>query len=291
MKRTILTVLLLAGIASTGVAQSRDGLKVFISVDMEGITGLVLPSETSRSGDDYGYFRQIMTKETNAAIEGALAAGATDIVVRDSHGSARNILPEMLNRNARLLREWSGGPKSMMEGIDETFDAVLFVGYHAKAGTADAIIDHTMSGNVMNVEVNGVSLPEAGINALIAGHYDVPIAFVAGDQAICDQANGLFGDVETVAVKEGIGNATLSVHPEVGREMIRAGVERALRNLSQYRPYKLDAPYTLVLTMKTEAVVYSGAFYPGAERTGDWELTYRSDNIMDIIAAFSWMRR
>ena len=179
----------------------------------------------------------------------------------------------------------------MMEGIDETFDAVLFVGYHAKAGTADAIIDHTMSGNVMNVEVNGVSLPEAGINALIAGHYDVPIAFVAGDQAICDQATGLFGDVETAAVKEGIGNATLSVHPEVGREMIRAGVERALRNLSSYRPYKLDAPFTLVLTMKTEAVVYSGAFYPGAERTGDWELTYRSNEIMDIIAAFSWMRR
>jgi D-amino peptidase len=291
MKRTVLCVLLMAGIASTSFAQSRDGLKVFISVDMEGITGLVLPSETSRSGDDYGYFRQVMTKETNAAIEGALAAGATDIVVRDSHGSARNILPEMLNRNARLLREWSGGPKSMMEGIDETFDAVLFVGYHAKAGTADAIIDHTMSGNVMNVEVNGVSLPEAGINALIAGHYDVPIAFVAGDQAICDQATGIFGDVETVAVKEGIGNATLSVHPEVGREMIRAGVERALRNLSQYRPYKLDAPYTLVLTMKTEAVVYNGAFYPGAERTGDWELTYRSNNIMDIIAAFSWMRR
>ena len=291
MKRTVFSFFLMAGIATSSVAQSRDGLKVFISVDMEGITGLVLPSETSRSGDDYGYFRQIMTKETNAAIEGALAAGATDIVVRDSHGSARNILPEMLNRNARLLREWSGGPKSMMEGIDETFDAVLFVGYHAKAGTADAIIDHTMSGNVMNVEVNGVSLPEAGINALIAGHYDVPIAFVAGDQAICDQAAGLFGAVETVAVKEGIGNATLSVHPEVGREMIRAGVERALSNLSQFRPYKLEAPYTLVLTMKTEAVVYNGAFYPGAERTGDWELTYRSSNIMDIVSAFSWMRR
>ena len=291
MKRTVFSFFLMAGIATSSVAQSRDGLKVFISVDMEGITGLVLPSETSRSGDDYGYFRQIMTKETNAAIEGALAAGATDIVVRDSHGSARNILPEMLNRNARLLREWSGGPKSMMEGIDETFDAVLFVGYHAKAGTADAIIDHTMSGNVMNVEVNGVSLPEAGINALIAGHYDVPIAFVAGDQAICDQVEGLFGEVETVAVKEGIGNATLSVHPEVGREKIRAGVERALSNLNGYRPYKLNAPYTLVLTMKTEAVVYNGSFYPGAERTGDWELTYRSDNIMDVIAAFGWMRR
>ena len=231
MKRTILSVLLMAGIASASVAQSRDGLKVFISVDMEGITGLVLPSETSRSGDDYGYFRQIMTKETNAAIEGALAAGATDIVVRDSHGSARNILPEMLNRNARLLREWSGGPKSMMEGIDETFDAVLFVGYHAKAGTADAIIDHTMSGNVMNVEVNGVSLPEAGINALIAGHYDVPIAFVAGDQAICDQAAGLFGEVEAVAVVF-LHSFRNPAHEKRAREILAAELPQASISVS-----------------------------------------------------------
>ncbi len=291
MKKTVCMLMLTLVMTTTAAAQSGDGLKVFISVDMEGITGLVTPSETNRSGDDYGYFRQIMTRETNAAIEGALAAGATDIVVRDSHGSARNILPEMLNRNARLLRDWSGGIKSMMEGIDETFDAVLFVGYHAKAGTRDAIIDHTMSGNVMNVAINGVSLPEAGINALIAGNYDVPVAFVAGDQAICDQAEALFGSVETVAVKEGIGAATLSLHPEAGRDLIRAGVERSLRNLDAYRPYKMNSPFTLVLTMKTEAVVYNGSFYPSAERTGDWELTHTSEHIMDAIAAFSWMRR
>ena len=285
----VLTIVLV--LASPAAGQQQDGLKVFISVDMEGISGGVNAEETSRSGQDYGYFRAIMTREANAAIEGALAAGATDILVRDSHGSARNLLPEMLNRNARLLRDWSGGHLVMMEGIDETFDAAIFVGYHAKAGTADAIIDHTSSGNVTDVRINGISMPEAGYNALMAGHYGVPVVFVAGDRAICDQVEERLGNVETVAVKEGIGAASLGLHPEVAREGIRAGVEHALRNLDDYRPYRLDPPYTLVLTMKTEAIIHTGSLYPGAERTGDWELTFRSNDIMEIMRAYQWMRR
>ena len=291
MRRAMVVLFLAVLLASPAAGQSEDGLKVFISVDMEGIAGVVIPEETSRSGQDYGYFRTIMTKETNAAIEGALAAGATKIVVRDSHGSARNILPELLNRNALLLRSWSGGHLSMMEGIDETFDAVIFIGYHAKAGTANAIIDHTSSGNVTNVEINGISMPEAGYNALMAGYYDVPVVFVAGDKAITEQAKERFGEVETVAVKKGIGAASLGLHPEVAREKIRAGVEHALRNLDNYQPYKLSAPYTLVLTMKSEAVVFNGASYPGAERTGDWELTFTSDDLMEVMRAYQWMRK
>lgn len=161
MKRIAILVggVMVAGALSTAHAQGR---KVFISVDMEGITGVVNWEDVSRTGKDYDYFRRIMTLETNAAIEGALAAGATEIVVRDSHGSARNILPDLLNENARLLRDWSGGPLVMMEGIDESFHAVMFIGYHAKAGTPDALLDHTSSGNVTDVSINGVSLPEAG---------------------------------------------------------------------------------------------------------------------------------
>lgn len=285
----ILAVILL--LASPARGQQQDGLKVFISVDMEGISGVVNTDDTSRSGQDYGYFRTVMTREANAAIEGALAAGATEILVRDSHGSARNLLPELLNRNARLLRDWSGGHLSMMEGIDESFDAVIFVGYHAKAGTDNAILDHTSSGSVTNVEINGISMPEAGYNALMAGYYDVPVVFVAGDQALCDQVVERFAEVETVAVKEGIGAASLGLHPEVAREKIRVGVEHALRNLDNYQPYKLSAPYTLVLTMKTESVIHNGALYPGAKRTGDWELTFTGDDVMEIMRAYQWMRK
>ena len=290
MKRITASLLLLALIAGPALGQSNQGLKVFISVDMEGITGVVNWEETSRTGMDYDYFRKIMTQEANAAIEGALAAGATDIVVRDSHGSARNILPDMLDWHARLLRDWSGGPKSMMEGIDESFDAVIFIGYHAKAGTPDALLEHTMTGNVTNISINGVSLPEAGVNALIAGLYDVPVAFVAGDKALCQQAGELFGSVETVAVKEGIGGAALNLHPEVSREKIREGVTRALRNLGSFKPYKLEAPYTMVLKLKEETTVYIGALFPGAERTGDWEITFRSDDLMEVLLAFYNMR-
>ncbi len=291
MKRHLwLATFLMAGLTAA-YAQTSAKLKIFISVDMEGITGIVNWEEVNRTGKDYDYFRRIMTLETNAAIEGALAAGASEIVVRDSHGSARNILPDLLHRSALLLRDWSGGPKGMMEGIDETFDAVVFIGYHAKAGTPDATLEHTMSGTVTDVSINGISLPEAGLNALIAGHYNVPVVFAAGDEAFCEHLKGLLGTVETVAVKKGIGAAALNLHPDVSREKIRAGVEKALRNRAGCRPYKLSAPYTMVLKLKEETIVYNGQFYPGATRTGDWELTYKSADLMEVIRAFGGMRK
>lgn len=125
--------------------RAQEKLKVFISVDMEGITDVINREETGSSGSDYQYYRTLMTKEANAAVEGALEAGAAEIIVRDSHGSARNLIPEKLDPDARLLRNWAGSPFGMMEGVDKTFDAVIFVGYHAKAGTKNATLDHTMS--------------------------------------------------------------------------------------------------------------------------------------------------
>ena len=289
MKKLMLSFFLILMIVPLGFSQGDKGLKVFISVDMEGITGVVHWEEVSRTGKDYDYFRKVMTKETNAAVEGALAAGATDILVRDSHGSARNILPELLHTEAKLLRDWSGEHLSMMEGIDNKFDAVIFIGYHAKAGTPNALLEHTMSGSVTDVSINGVSLPEAGINALIAGLYDVPVVFLAGDLAICEQAKAMFGELETVAVKKGIGSAALNIHPDKAREKIREGVKKALLNLNRYRPYKLKPPYTMVLKLKQEELVFKKSYYPGGERTGDWELTYKSKDLMEVIKAFYWM--
>lgn len=290
MKRTALALACAMAVAPAVSGQSGDGLRVFISVDMEGVTGVVHWEETNRAGKDYDYFRTVMTKEANAAIEGAAAAGATEIVVRDSHGSARNILPELLDKRARLLRDWSGSHMSMMEGVDESFDAVMFVGYHAMAGTPNALLEHTSSGTVTSIVINGVALPEAGYNALIAGSFGVPVVFTAGDRAICNQVTELFGEVETVAVKEGIGGAALNLHPEVARDRIRAGAEHALRNLNRYQPYRLTAPYTLVVTLKDEKMVHNATFYPGVERTGDWELTFRHDDIMEVIKAWVFMR-
>jgi len=179
----------------------------------------------------------------------------------------------------------------MVEGIDESFDALVFIGYHARAGTPDAIIDHTMSGNVTDFAMNGVSLPEAGINALIAGLYGVPVVFVAGDRAVCDQVTELFGQVATVAVKKGIGAASEGLHPDVANARIREGVADAVRNRNRYRPFTMTPPYTMVLKLKSEASVYNGSFFPGARRTGDWELTYYNEDLLQVIYAFNVMNR
>ena len=263
---------------------------MFISVDMEGIAGVVNWEEVSRDGKDYNMFRSIMTEETNAAIEGAVAAGAAEIWVRDSHGSARNILPEKLDRRAKLIRDWSGFPEGMMDGIDKSFDAVLFVGYHAKAGTPDATLDHTNSSSKINdAAINGISLPEAGFNALIAGYHDVPVVFVAGDRAICNQVNKLFEKIETVAVKEGMGNAALCLHPSVVQEKIRQGVEKSLKELKSYKPYKMQSPYTLDLRLFKEQLVNDAAQFPGVKRTGDWSVSYTAEDLMDVIKVFRWL--
>ena len=271
--------------------QSTGGLKVFISVDMEGVAGVVHWDETSQPGPDYAYFRRLMSVEANAAVLGAFDAGATEVVVRDSHGSARNILPDLLDPRARLIRDWSGGPKVMMEGIDETFHAVVFIGYHARAGTPNAILDHTSTGNVVDFAINGQSLPEAGYNALIAGKYGVPVVFVAGDEAICLQVKDLFGDIPTVATKRGIGEATDGLHPETAAGLIRTGVAEALRQRDRMRPFTMTPPYTLVLKLKNEASVHAGSFFPGARRTGDWEITFTADDILEVMYAFNVLKR
>lgn len=268
-------------------AQQPGPLKVFISIDMEGIAGLVSGEETSASGKDYEYFRRIMTREAGAAVEGAFAAGASEVVVRDGHGSKQNIVPDLLHRGALLLRGNSGTPSNMMDGLDGSFGAVVFVGYHARGGTPDAILDHTSTGNVTDFAINGVSLPEGGYNALIAGLYDVPVVFVAGDQAICAQMKQLLGAVEAVATKQGIGAATIGMHSETAVEKIRAGVEKAVRERARYKPYKMSPPYTLVLKLKNEESVYSGQFYPGARRTGDWEITFTSNSFLEVMHAFN----
>ncbi|MBM3792112.1 MAG: hypothetical protein FJW35_17425 [Acidobacteria bacterium] len=268
-------------------AQQPRPLKVFISVDMEGIAGLVSGEETGSSGKDYDYFRRIMTREAGAAVEGALAAGASEVIVRDGHGSKQNILPDLLPRGAQLLRGNSGTMANMMDGLDGSFGAAVFIGYHARAGTPDAILDHTSTGNVTDFAINGVSLPEGGYNALIAGLYDVPVVFVAGDQAICAQMKKLLGAVEAVATKQGVGAATIGMHPETALEKIRAGVETAVRERARYRPYQMSPPYTLVLKLKNEESVYRGQFYPGARRTGDWEITFTSNSFLELMHAFN----
>ena len=260
-------------------------LKVFISVDMEGLAGVVAASDVSPTGPDYAHFRTIMAGEANAAVDGAFRAGATDVVVRDSHGAKQNLLPGDVDPRARLLRGQSVGPKNMMEGIDKTFDAVVFIGYHAKAGTPNAILEHTSTGNVIDFSINGVSLPEGGYNAITAGLAGVPVVFAAGDRALVDQLRALLGPIDGVAVKEEIGDAVISFSPKQAQDEIRRGVEQAVRNRARFKPYVMNGPYTMTLRVKSERPLYKGA-----ERVGPGEFRFSSPDLYEILNAFNAMK-
>jgi D-amino peptidase len=275
----------LVALSAPALSQQPRGLKVFISVDMEGLAGVVAGPDVSPGAPDYPHFRAIMAGETNAAIEGAFRAGATDVLVRDAHGDKRNLLPADVDPRARLLRGASAGPKNMMEGIDSTFDAVVFIGYHAKAGTPGAILEHTSTGNVVDFAINGVSLPEGGYNALTAGLYGVPVVFIAGDRAVVDQVRALLGPIGAVAVKEEIGDAALGMSPKRAQEEIRRGVEQAIRDRARARVYKLAGPYTMILKVKQERPLH-----PGAQKVRDGELTFTSPNLLAVLAAFNAMK-
>jgi len=286
MRKLKIIFIIMTIVGLTACVQTPEKkLKIFISVDMEGIAGVIQGSDCSSSGKDYDYFRKIMTLETNAAIEGAIIAGATEIVVRDGHGSKTNILPDLLHKKARLLRGVTTRPENMMLGIDDTFDAVLFIGYHAKAGTKEGVLAHTSSGNVIDLSINDVSLPEAGYNALIAGLYDVPIVFLAGDNWICQQAKILFREIITVETKIGMGRAELGLHPEVVCDLIRLGVTKAVKDLGKFKPYKLNPPYTMVLKVKKESDLFEGA-----ERTDGGVFTFTSPNFLEVMDAFNKMK-
>ena len=273
----------LASTMAAAGGQDR-GLKVFISVDMEGLAGVVASSEVA-PGPDYAHFRTIMAGETNAAIDGAFRAGATEVVVRDSHGDKRNLLPGDVDPRARLLRGASTGPKNMMEGIDNTFGAVVFIGYHARAGTPRAILEHTSTGNVVDFSVNGKSLPEGGYNAMVAGMNGVPVVFASGDKALVEQLQELLGAIETVAVKEEIADAVLSLSPKQAQDRIRGGVEQAVRKRAMFKPFTLAGPFTMVLKVRQER-----APYKGAERIREGEFRFTSSDFLEILNAFNAMK-
>lgn len=286
MKKAV--TLVLALLTATAAQAQQRPLKVFISVDMEGLSGVVTGPDVSRTAAnaDYAHFRSVMALETNAAIDGAFRAGATDVLVRDSHGSKQNLLPLDVDPRARLFRGATTGPRNMMEGIDSTFAAAVFVGYHARAGTPNAILAHTSNSNVIDFSINGVSLPEGGYNALVAGLSGVPVVFVAGDLAVVNQLRELLGNIEAVAVKEAVNGGINGMSPKSAADAIREGVERAVRNRSAAKPYKLSAPYTMRLKVRRE----NGATFPGAMRVAAGEYEYKSNNLLDVLDAFNALK-
>jgi D-amino peptidase len=243
-------------------------MKVFISVDMEGATALTDPEDVLPEGADYARGRIFMTGDANAAVQGAFDAGATDVVVNDSHWIMRNLLIEHLDPRAKLIKGFHK-PMCMVQGLDETFDAAVFVGYHSCAGTEEGVLNHTLLGKeVHNLLLNGDPIGETRLNALLAGHFGVPVAFVAGDDAVCREAKGVLGDdLPTFAVKDGIDMfSALCLHPEVTAKGIREGVAGALRNISSRTAYKLDGELTWGFEYSTTTMASTCEYIPGVTK-------------------------
>ena len=193
-------------------------MKVYISADIEGTTGVTHWDETELGKGEYEPAREQMTAEVVAACEGALQAGATEIWIKDAHDSARNIIASRLPREARLIRGWSGHPFMMMQEIDSTFQSLILVGYHSRMGSGGNPLSHTMSGNVTWLKINDSYASEFSFHAYTAALVKVPLAFVSGDKGLCDEVVQFNPHITTVAVKEGVGSSTINIHPDLAAE-------------------------------------------------------------------------
>ncbi len=246
-------------------------MRVYISVDMEGVAGVVHEHQTDptdgRHAAEYACSCRLMTGEANAAVGAAFDAGAAAVCVNDSHWLMRNLIADELDERAELI---SGGPKalSMVEGIDGGFDAAMFVGYHGRAGTGASVIDHTYTDRIHEVRINGEPAGELALNAALAGHAGVPVVLVSGDNTIAAEARALLGEgIETVIVKQGLGRfAARSLAPAEARRRIAEGARRALAR--RHEPWRVPAPVTIETEFARTVHADMAELVPGSERTG-----------------------
>lgn len=281
---TILGMILLAALLGPPGAAAQTGkkLKVYISVDMEGIGGVVTSDQTGPQGFEYEQARKWMTGEANAAIQGAFEAGATEVLVSDSHGNAESLLLDELDPRARLLRGW---PRKliMMEGIDSSFDAVVFIGYHASEGMRHATLAHTMRGvRIIDIKLNGQKVPEAGFNAALAGHFGVPVVLISGDQTVIAETRRLVGDIEGAEVKTGIGTVATMMPPQKAQELIRERTRAALGRLGDFKPWRLPTPITLEIIFKEERDAEVAGYLPGVRQLDGRTIQYTGKDMVEI---------
>lgn len=246
-------------------ANAQD-LKVYISADMEGVAGVVGGDQLGPEGFEYSQFRKFMTAEVNAAIEAARDVGATEIVVSDSHGNGLNLLLDALPQDIELVRSWPR-PLGMMEGIDDSFGAAIFIGYHASAGNTDGIAAHTMSGaDFSSVKINGIEMTEGGMNALIAGYFGVPVVMISGDDAAVREVSDMLGPIEGAVVKWHISHASgRTLMPKAAQALIKEKAQAGLRRRLELKPFRIEGPLILDLTYKNDEAAEIIAYLPNVE--------------------------
>ena len=265
-------------------------MKIYISADIEGCCGVTHWNEADIAHAEHAWASAQMTAEVNAACEGALAAGATEILVKDAHASGRNLIGSDLPREARLIRSWSGHPLCMVQELDATFDAAMFIGYHARAGSGGNPLAHTMtSSRIATMRLNDRPVSEYQLHAYAAAMFEVPVVFVSGDEDICLEVESVEPACGTFAVKQGIGSSTINLHPAEALEGIRNGSHEALTGGFSAAPLRIPEQLVLEIDYKDHQVAYEKGFYPGAEQTASRTLSFGTNDYYEILRALRFM--
>ncbi len=294
LARGLTLVLALAALLLPAVAPAspQDAPKIYISADLEGVTGVVTGEQLGPTGFEYERFRRFMTEEVLAAIEGARAAGAGEILVSDSHGNGQNLVLEMLPDDIKVVRSW---PRTltMMHGLDATFDGAIFIGYHAGTTNLDGVRAHTMSSaSLTDVRINDYSSNETVWNAAVAGTMGVPVIAISGDDATIAEARATLGDgFEGAVVKwaHSFHSAT-TLTPARGQELIRSAAEKAVRNLAAVEPYIVSTPVRVTVRFKNYQPSMLLAYLPWFDRVDAHAIEYDADDMIAAASILTFLR-
>lgn len=257
-------------------------MRVYISADIEGTTGIADWDEARKGHEDYEYFKKQMTAEVKAAVQGALKAGASEIVVRDAHGSARNIDPSSLPEEVRILRGWARDPLMMMQGVDAGFGAVIFTGYHSPSGKALNPLSHTMTGEIFYLKINGELVSEFKLNAMSAAYYGIPIVFVSGDEGIVRIAEQAVPGIVTVSTNRGSGSSVDSIHPLRALKLIEEGVYKSLKNLAAL-PLELPDRFDVEIAYVDHRQAHKLSFFPGVRKMDDRTVMFEETDYFEVL--------
>lgn len=266
-------------------------MKVFFSCDIEGTAGIAHRDECGEGPASHwaGYYRERMSDEVAAACEGAFEAGATEILVKDAHNTGRNILPDRLPRGVKLNRGWSGTPFCMVDGV-RGFDAAGFIGYHSGAGKWGNPLSHTMNGGrIYEVVINGEAASEFIIHSYTAGFLGVPVVFLSGDAALCEEARDFLPGITAVATGEGFGDSITGLHPQDAEEAIRAGVNSALAGDFSGCYVEMPDFFEVMVRYKEHADALSNAYYPEARLRDPRTVYFESEDYFEVLRFFHFV--
>lgn len=265
-------------------------MKIFISADIEGVAGIASWEEARQTSLDYPYFAEQMTEEVVAACEGANIAGAKEIVIKDAHGSGRNIDPSRLPENTKLIRGWSGHPYKMIDGIDESFDAIAFIGYHSHGGSDKNPLAHTINSSVVDyMKLNGEYLSEFLLHSYLATYLGVPTVFLSGDKGVCQEAKRFNENIITVVVSKGKGASSRSIHPNKSIKHIKVGMEEALKGDLAKNKVELPNKFSLEIRYNYHGNAYKNSFYPGVVQNSQKSIIFETDDYFEIMRAASFL--